>query len=101
MRKFMKKLTGNGKKMRIKFLHIGIIVVVSVGFLYTFVSLQNRLENIREDRAECEREYDSKQEEYEKLMRKAEANNSKDYLEKKARDEGYVLENETVFIVTN
>ena len=71
------------------------------GFLYTLISQQITLANIRRETAECTKQIAVKEEEFSRLKERAEYNSTDEYYEQKARDEGYVREDETVFIIGN
>ena len=102
MNKVVRKATGRNQKSRRKInISLVVLIVVVVGFLYTVVSLQSRLSDIREQREEFERKTALKQEEYDNLKQRKENNSTVEALEEKARDEGYVGEDETVFVVVN
>ncbi len=102
MHKVVKKTTAKKRRRKSSdYIRLAIVLLVLGSFLYTFMSLQHRLWSIREDRIKCENEYKAKKEEYELAKQQSDANASADYYEKKARDEGYVLENEVVFVIGN
>ena len=67
----------------------------------TLISQQIRLVSIRRETAQCREEIADKEKEYERLSEKAKYNSSDDFYERKARDEGYAREDETVFVVGN
>ena len=83
------------------YLRVLISVLVIGGFLYTLTAQQFRLISIRKETARCNEEIALQEREYEKLKEKAAYSSSDRFYEEKARDEGYVRENETVFIVGN
>ncbi len=102
MHKVVKSPTAKKRRRKSSdYIRLAIVLLVLGSFLYTFMSLQQRLWGIREDRIKCENEYKAKKEEYELAKQQSDANASSDYYEKKARDEGYVLENEVVFVIGN
>lgn len=70
-------------------------------FLYTLVTQQINLASIRRETAQCKAEIDAQKEEYSRLKEKAKYNSTDEYYEEKARDKGYVRDNETVFVVGN
>lgn len=97
----MAKRAVNKTKARKNFIHIIICFLIVGGFLYTLVNQQLRLISIRREMARCEQETAVKQEEYERLKKKEEYYSSDKYREEKVRDEGYVRDDEIVFVVGN
>ena len=94
---FKKKISSNKKN------YVGLIVccaVVAV-FVGTLISQQITLANIRSEKKDCINKITAREEEFARLKEKAEYNSTDEYYEEKARDEGYVREDETVFIVGN
>ncbi len=83
------------------YIRIAVCSLIICGFLYTIISQQVRLANIRKETAQCQEELALKKKEYERFSEKAEHNGSDEFYEEKAREEGYVYENETVFVVVN
>lgn len=96
-----KSVPTKGKKTLGEYIRIALFVFVIGGFLYTIMSQQLYLNDIRKKNEQCKKEIAQKEKEYEVLKQKSEYNASDDFYEKKARDEGYVLEDETVFVVGN
>ena len=96
-----KSVRSKRKITRNDYIRIVLCVLVVGGFLYTLAVQQLRLIDIRRETAQCKKEIALQEKEYEKLKEKAEYSSSDKFYEEKARDEGYVLENETVFIVGN
>ncbi|MEE0866894.1 MAG: septum formation initiator family protein [Clostridia bacterium] len=102
MRKAVKHKQGKSKGLkntRVISIVIGIVLVCS--FLYTLIGQQIRLIEIRREIAACEKEIDSKKKEQSVLKEKAEYSSSDKFYEDKARDEGYVREDEMVFVIEN
>lgn len=97
----MKSVRRQRKNTRGYYVRVAVCVLVIGGFLYTLAAQQIRLMNIRSETARCEEEIALQEKEYERLKEKAEYSSSDKFYEEKARDEGYVLENETVFVVGN
>ena len=97
------KRSAKKRKRRTRSDYIRIIVCVLVigGFLYTLASQQLRLISIRRETAQCEKEIALQEKEYERLKKKAEYSSSDEFYEEKARDEGYVRDDETVFVIGN
>ncbi len=89
------------KKTHSYYLRLTVCFLIIAGFLYTLVSQQLRLISIRRETAQCEREISTMEKEYDVLKEKAEYNSTDKFYEDKARDEGYVREDETVFVVGN
>ena len=89
------------KYTRSGYLRLLVSILIIGGFLYTLTAQQFRLVSIRKETARCNEEIALQKKEYEKLKEKAAYSSSDRFYEEKARDEGYVRENETVFIVGN
>lgn len=89
------------KKTQSYYLKLAVCFLIIAGFLYTLVSQQLRLISIRQETAQCEREISSMEKEYDVLKEKAKYNSTDEFYEDKARDEGYVREDETLFVVGN
>lgn len=83
------------------YVRIAVCVLIISGFLYTLVSQQLRLISIRRETARCEKEITAMEKEYDVLKEKAKYNSSDEFYEDKARDEGYVRDDETLFVVGN
>lgn len=97
-----KRTAKTRKKMsRSDYIRVIVCFLIIGGFLYTLASQQIRLINIRRETAQCEKEIAIQEKEYERLKKKAEYSSSDKFYEEKARDEGYVRKNETVFIIGN
>ena len=102
MKRIVKKHPKKKKKRtRADIMRIAVIAIVIGTFLYTFVSQQIRITEIRRETKQCEAQTASQKEEYGRLEKKAEYNSTDDYYEDKAKDEGYVYEDEIVFVVGN
>lgn len=95
------KVQKKRKFTRGDYLRVTICFLVIGGFLYTIAAQQLRLINIRKETARCEEQIAVKEKEYERLKEKAAYSSSDRFYEEKARDEGYVREDETVFVVGN
>ncbi len=89
------------KKKRAYYIRIGICLVIAIIFLCTLISQQVRLISIRRETKECNEEITKQKEEYSVLKEETKNNSSSDFYEEKARDEGYVREDETVFVIGN
>ena len=70
-------------------------------FVYTLVAQQINLINIRRQTAQCAEEIEEQKALYEVYKEKAESNSTDEFYEEKARDEGYVRSDETVFVIGN
>ena len=81
------------------FMVVGILIVGS--FLCTLVSQQLRLSSIRRETEQCRQQIALTEKEYEKSSESAKNSTSDAFYEKKARDEGYVRADETVFVIGN
>ncbi len=98
----VKKSTRKKKKRtRTDYIRLAIWGLIIGGFLYTLVSQQLRLSSIHRETEQCKQQIALQEEEYDKLSKKAEYNSSDEFYEQKARDEGYVRSDETVFVVGN
>lgn len=86
---------------RANFIRMAVFAAVIVTFLCTFVSQQLRIAEIQRETKQCKSQIAMQKEEYDRLEKKAEYNSSEDFYEEKARDEGYVREDEIVFVVGN
>ena len=89
------------KRTRSDYIRLIVCFLVIGGFLYTLASQQLRLISIRRETAQCEKEIALQEKEYERLKKKAEYSSSDEFYEEKARDEGYVRDSETVFVIGN
>ncbi len=89
------------KRTRANYIRLIVGVLVIGSFIGTLVSQQIRISSIRRETEQCKKQTAAKNEEYEKLSKKAEYSASDDFYEKKARDEGYVRSDETVFVIGN
>lgn len=102
MKKAAKHKQGKSNMLKnTRFISVIIAVLLICSFLYTLIGQQIRLIEIRREIAACEKEIDSKKEEQSLLKEKAEYSSSDKFYEDKARDEGYVREDETVFVIEN
>ena len=82
-------------------IRLAAFILIIGGFLYTLAAQQLRLISIRRETAKCEEEIALQEKEYERLKEKANYSSSDRFYEEKARDEGYVREDETLFVVGN
>ena len=96
-----KKVHKKRKFTRGDYLRLTVCILIIGGFLYTLAAQQLRLISIRRETSRCKDEIVLQEKEYERLKEKAAYSSSDRFYEEKARDEGYVLEDETVFIVGN
>lgn len=96
-----KTVSKRKKRTRADYARLAVFFLIIGGFLCTLISQQLRLISIRRETAQCEEQIALQEKEYERLKEKAEYNSSDSFYEEKARDEGYVREDETVFIVGN
>lgn len=96
-----KKVHKKRKYTSSDYLRLMVSILIIGGFLYTLTAQQFRLMNIRKETARCDEEIALQEKEYEKLKEKAAYSSSDRFYEEKARDEGYVREGETVFIIGN
>lgn len=102
MEKAAKKTTVKEKKIRRnQYIRILICCVLICGFVYTMIAQQIRISAIRNETQECEREIAKQEKIYAELKEKAKDNSTDEFYEEKARDEGYVRDDETVFIIGN
>ena len=83
------------------YIRIILCFLIIGGFLYTLLGQQIRLVNIRRETARYEKEISKMEKEYERLSKKAEYSSSDEFYEEKARGEGYVREDETIFVIGN
>ncbi len=102
----MSKPSVRKKRRRIKlkrndFIFLAVCILVFGGFLLTVFGQEKNLSGIRKDIAENEKQIATLKEEYE-LLEENEAKNSGDeFFEAKAREEGYIREDEVLFVVGN
>lgn len=89
------------KLTRSEYIRLAAFILIIGGFLYTLTAQQLRLISIRRETAKCEEEIALQEKEYERLKEKANYSSSDKFYEEKARDEGYVREDETLFVVGN
>ncbi len=102
MEKAAKKTTVKRKKIRKNdYIRILICCVLVCGFVYTMIAQQIRISAIRSETEQCEKEIAKQEQIYAELKEKAKGNSTDKFYEEKARDEGYVRDDETVFIVGN
>mgnify|MGYP000167625859 CR=1 FL=1 len=99
MKKRSRRFNVKNKKSYYIRLAVGLFIVGA--FLFTLASQQLRIIGIRRETAQCREEIAQRKEEYARLKEKAKYNSSDKFYEDKARDEGYVREDETVFVVGN
>ena len=96
-----KKVHKKRKFNRGDYVRFAVCILIIGGFLYTLTAQQFRLASIRKETARYQEETVLKQKEYDRLEEKAQYSSSDKFYEDKARDEGYVREDEIVFIVGN
>ena len=84
-----------------RILRFCILSLLVGSFLYTLVTQQINLVSIRKQTAQCRQEISEKKALYKMYKEKAESNSTDEFYEEKARDEGYVRSDETVFVVGN
>ena len=102
MSKAAKKTAQKKRKLtRSEYIRLAAFILIIGGFLYTLTAQQLRLISIRRETAKCEEEIALQEKEYERLKEKANYSSSDRFYEEKARDEGYVREDETLFVVGN
>ena len=102
MRKAEKKSVRKKRKFtQGDYIRIAVCSLIICGFVYTLISQQIRLSTIRKETAQYKEELALKEKDYQHYSEKAEHSTSDDFYEEKAREEGYVYENETVFVVVN
>ena len=99
----VKKKAAPKKRRRTRgdYIRLAVFLFVVGGFLFTVMSQQLHLSDIRDRNNQYKKEIARKEKELALLEQKGKENSSADFYERKARDEGYVLENETVYIVGN
>ena len=99
-----KSVAQNRKKKiskRNRYIGIAVCGAIVATFLCTLISQQITLASIRREREDCVKQIALREEEFARLKEKAEYSSTDEYYEEKARDEGYVRDDETVFIVGN
>ena len=102
MKQVEKKTTRVRKKRtRADYIRMAIWGLVIGGFVFTLISQQIYLSDIHREDEQCKKQIAVRKDEYEDLSKKAEYNASDKFYEEKARDEGYVSPDETVFVVGN
>lgn len=101
MRSVKKSAKRKRKRRPGDYIRMLIFAVLIGGFLYTLTMQQIKLVNIRRDTAEYKKEIAVQNDKLSRLKEKAKHNSSDAYYEEKARDEGYVGKDETVFVVGN
>ena len=89
------------KRSRGDYIRILIFAVLIGGFLYTLTMQQIKLVSIRRETADTKKEIAVQKDKSARLDEKKKHNSSDEYYEEKARDEGYVGKDETVFVVGN
>ena len=97
----MRKNQKRRKLNRNDFIRLTLFILVFGGFFYTLFTQQLTMADIRRQQAQCEEEIAAKQAQYEILEEKAKNSSSDEFYEEKARDEGYIREDETQFVVGN
>ncbi len=80
-----------------KILTISIIVIVLVFSTISLIRNQADISRLKAQAAECDAQYAQQVEENEKIKAILNTDNKDDYIEQKAREKGYVKDNEVVF----
>ncbi len=101
MKKRSARLKKNAASTKSYYIRLAVGLFVVGAFLFTMASSQLRIIDIRRETAQCREEIAQRREEYESLKEKAKYNSSEKFYEDKARDEGYIREDETLFVVGN
>lgn len=101
MESVSKKSHKKRKRSRADYVRLIIFGVVICGFLYTLVSQQLRLTSIRREKEQCKQQIALQNKEYEKSKKEADYSSTDEFYEDKARAEGYVRPDETVFVIVN
>ena len=102
MKRPLKHNTRKKRKLtRNNYITLAFCILVCGGFLCTLFSQGQTQARIRKELARVNEEIAVKKEQYELLEEKQERNSGDDFYEEKARDEGYVREDETLFVVGN
>ncbi len=102
MRKFFKRKTRKKRKLtRSSLIYMLIAILVFGGFLVAVIGQENTLSDIRKEQAFYEQENASKKEELAEAEKDEAYSSSDEFYENKARDEGYVREDEVQFVVGN
>lgn len=96
-----RKIHKKRKFTKSDFIRMTVCILIVGGFLYTLAAQQVRLISIRKETAQCKEEIALKEKEYKRLEEKANYSSSDKFYEEKARDEGYVLDDEILFVVGN
>ena len=97
-----KRQVQNRRKLKqLSYIWLTVCILIIGGFLYTLAAQQLRLIEIRRETKRCQEEIALQEKEYERLEKKAEYSSSDKFYEEKARDEGYIREDETLFVVGN
>ncbi len=80
-----------------KILTVGIIVVVMAFTAISLIRNQADISRLKAQAAEYDAQYAQQVEENEKIKAILDSDNQDDYIEQKAREKGYVKDNEVVF----
>ena len=96
-----KRMHKKRKLTRNDYVLLSICILIFASFLCTVTAQQFRLISIRKETARCQEEIALQEKEFERLKEKAAYSSSDRFYEEKARDEGYIREDETLFIVGN
>ncbi len=96
-----KRVHKKRKYTRNDYIFLAVCILISGSLLYVLTAQQFQFISIRKETARCNEEIVLQQKEYERLKEKAAYSSSDRFYEEKARDEGYVREDETLFIVGN
>ena len=102
----MNKPSGSKKRRRVRlkrndFIFLLICIFVFGGFLYTVFGQEKSLSDIRKNIADNEKRISVLEEEYKDLEETEAKNSGDEFYEEKARDEGYIREDEVLFVVGN
>ena len=98
---FKHKKRKRNKLKRNDFIALAVCALVFGGFLCTVFGQEQNLSTIRKEQISLEEEIAIKKEQLRLLEEKEEKNSGDEFYEEKARDEGYVREDETLFVVGN
>lgn len=96
-----RKKTKKLKLRRSDILFFAVCIVVFVGFFCTVIAQERTLADIREEKAAGEKEIAALTQQLEVLSREEEYKKSEKFIEDMIRDEGYVREDEILFIEGN
>ena len=86
-----------GSKNWGKILTVSIIVIVLAFSTISLIRNQADISRLKAQAAECDAQYAQQVEENEKIKAILNTDNKEDYIEQKAREKGYVKDNEIIF----